>query len=109
MKDIKEQAVVIALSLVLTIATTAIPKKVDNVDQLRSMHFGYPISFVEQFISYDPPVESFPRSYSIQSIREQPTMILLPNFVASWLIVLIVGELALYVFNKRNKSKGATL
>lgn len=100
--------VIIIVGFMITIATVFIPNTVNFVDELRINKLGLPLRFVTQELTYDPPADSYPLKYAIQSPWEMVTKVNMVNLTLSWLIIssLILGAIVLvykaneYYFNK---------
>lgn len=89
--------VTIIVGFIITISTVFIPNTVNSVDELRINKIGLPLRFVTQELTYDPPADSYPLKYAIQSTWEMVTKVNTVNLTLSWLIIssLILGVIIL--------------
>lgn len=76
------------LGLVVSIASLALPVRLDGPNEMYLLEFGRPLAFVVQDQSrYDPPLSLFPMNFHFVSPWETPTQVFWWRFVASFLVV----------------------
>lgn len=79
--------------LVIPLLTTEI---IDDQSELKNVKFGFPLKYISQSISIEPDEEYYPFEVNMFSPWENPTKILISNFLISWLVVflalLLIGK-----------------
>ena len=88
------------LTITVLVATLFIPKQVNNYEEMKSLHLGYPFGFYEQnFSRYTPLI--FPQKFRFGSPWEDPSRFHIPKLLLSYLLVyllLLVFYRALRIF-----------
>lgn len=81
--------IILACSLCITFLRISLnfPKTALSLNELNNVQFGLPIPFIAQNQHYSP--EQFPYPAHFSSVLENPTIILWPQLIISFLIVFI--------------------
>jgi len=82
-----------ALTILFLTVSLYFPIRVQTPDQFKNLRFGLPLRFIIQDQYYSP--EYFPYTTRFSSVLENPTRILWPEFIASFLLIFIVNVLLL--------------
>lgn len=97
-KEFNKYIFIAISSLFVLFATLFISVTVKSQMELNNVWIGYPISFVNQNLHYNPP--TFPRNYGLSSIWENPTKIVWTNLIASYLLLFLAIYILVILYNK---------
>ncbi len=103
-KKLYKYFLIAVFSLFILFASLFIPVTVKSQSEMNSVWLGYPISFVNQNLHYNPP--TFPRNYGINSVWENPTKIVWINLIASYLLIFLTTYFLVILYRKIKLLKG---
>lgn len=100
MNTLKALIIMALIGIFFTSLSLAVPKKINAVQSITDVQFGFPISFVKQDLSATD--RNYPFLAYLGSPWENPTSIIWLSFILNFLIYCVAGAFVIFIFyNKR--------